>query len=733
MNLKTLILLIFLSMGYVSVAQQNNSLTAKKITGTLKIDGIIDEPEWNTSEEASNFRMNFPSDSAFASSKTSVKVLYNDSYLYISGHVLNATANAKPYVVSSLKRDFVFLENDAFGIILDPFNDHSNGYGFYVSALGVQRDEQINNGLTADATWDIKWYSAVQRNADGYVVEMAIPFRYLRFSKSLPAWNINFLRNDVSNNERSSWAPTPRNFLFPNLSYSGSLAFPELPKQTPNNISLIPSVTFNASQLKQDDINTKLKPSLDAKVTLTSSLNLDLTLNPDFSQAEVDDAQVNLGRFELSYPEKRLFFIENSDLFSAFGVSNDGSATLRPFYSRRIGLKQNPLTGQFEQTSIVAGARLSGKLTPNLRLGLMNIQTGGLNTADTNGTKAHYPGENFSVLALQQKVFSSSNIGFIFTNRQSFAKDSIGLPNYNRLAGLEYNLISRNGQWTGKVFEHVMFGPGKTSTSEGGFLNLSTRRTASFAGFSRAGKDFAPEIGFIPRNNFTNLYGEFSYITYPNSSFINNIQPVVHYKIYVDSAFNRTDHFYKGGFLVNFKNTALLYALFVGDYTKLQAPFNPSMNDGLSLPAGTAYNYRSMAFYYLSDARTRLYGEYYMQVGQYFNGTIAQFSGYLNYKFQPYGRVGVKYNASFIRLPQPYKGNDVLAIGPQTEISFSKKLFLNTNIQYTNLNSNLNYFVRVQWRFRPLSDLYVVYSNNQNTDLRQRQNQSLIVKFIYFL
>lgn len=752
--MKLYLLLLFLLVGS-ALGAQTRSVVATYVHRDLTVDGVLDEEEWVGAGVAGGFQMNYPADTSMARAQTEVRILYNDRYLYIGarlmrpkgeGRNIGVTGEGQRYVVSSLKRDFVFLENDAFGVIIDPFKDHTNGYGFYVSALGVQEEEQISMGTVTNPTWDIKWYDAVRRDSSGYTVEIAIPFRYLRFPGGVGEWNINFIRNDVGQNERSSWQGMPRNFVFPNLSYAGKLVWPRAPDAARNNFSLFPSLTNTASQEGREAVKNNLKPSLDAKVTVTTALNLDLTLNPDFSEAEVDQAQVNLSRFDISYPEKRLFFIENSDLFGSFGTDKQGSGVVQPFYSRNIGLKYNASTGQYEQTSLIGGARLSGKLNESLRLGVMSVQTAGHSSADAAGHELRYPGENYSVVALQQKVGSSSNIGVILTNKQAMQRDrtmpgdSINVGNeYDRLAGIEYNLTSRNGQWTGKVFHETEIRPlkngggPKTASTQGGWLNLSSRRWVGWAGFSRVEAGFAPEMGFVPRNNFSNFYTDISYTLYPKHGAIQNIQPVVDYRIWVDSSYRRTDHFYKFGSVVNFKNTGQFYALYVDDYTRLMQPFNPSINKGTAIPAGAAFNYKSFATYYQSDVRRRLSGWIYIQTGQYYNGHWLNWIGLMTYKIQPFGTIGFNYNLSFIRLPRPYSGNDVVALGPVLDLAFSKKLFFKSNVQYTSLNTNLNYFFRLQYRFRPLSDLYLVYTNNENMDTRTRQNQSLIVKFVYFM
>ncbi|MXV49586.1 hypothetical protein GS399_01265 [Pedobacter sp. HMF7647] len=735
--MRTIQAVFILLTSFNCLAQQgeNHTINAIAIENYVTVDGILNEEEWRDATPVTKFQLNFPSDTAKASSATIVRVLYNSSFLYISAELHNA-ANRKP-TVSSLKRDFPFIENDAFAVILNPFNDHSTGYGFYISALGVQREEQIFNGNMVDASWDIKWLSEVKSANDGWIVEMAIPLADIRFSQKIDAIGINFIRNDIGKNEISSWFPTPRNFTFPNLTFEGTLAWGKIPKPKAHTVHLLPSFTSNAYQVSQNAFHFKEKPSLDAKIALTTSLNLDLTLNPDFSQAEVDQAQVNLTQYELSFPEKRFFFIENSDLFSEFGVSKVGTTTLRPFYSRRIGLTYNENTGQFEQASIIAGARINGKLTKDLRIGLMSIQTASSSSSFENKV-THYPSQNYSVVAVQQKVFSSSNIGFIFTNRQAFGSDSSSKfgwnnKNYNRLAGIDYNLISKDGKWTGKLYEHVMFDEEHTSSGEGGWLNYNSKKLIAWAGITRSGKNFSPAIGFIPRTNFTNLYTEWDYLIYPKSKIINNWGPIIHYSVYQDSAFRKTDYLYKLGGVINFKDTGLLYLLLLGYYTKLLTPFNPSLNEGKLLAAGTDYYYKNIAFYYLSDARKNVFGELYLQAGKYFNGNFSQFSGYLSTKIQPFGTLGVVYNLNFIRLPEPYSDNNIYAIGPKADISFSRKFFFNANVQYTSLNKNLNYFFRIQYRFKPLSDIFMIYGNNQNTTTWQRKDQSLIVKLTYYL
>jgi hypothetical protein len=717
------------------------SLYATKIAKDLVIDGSLDETEWTEAETATNFWLNFPMDSIHAAHQTFARILYNEEYLYISAEIRQSKGSYQKYVASSLKRDFPFLENDAFGMVIDPFNDRTNGYGFYVSAYGVQRDEQIFSGTTADATWDIKWTSAVKHDDEGWTVEMAIPLRYLRFKEDVLGWNINFLRNDVIHNESSSWAATPRYFSLGNLAFSGKLNWQEKLVKASKNISIIPNITFRAGQDKTQDITTQIQPSLDAKITVTPSLNLDATINPDFSQVEVDQAQINLTRFELVFPEKRLFFVENSDLFSQFGVEKWGTSPIRPFYSRRIGLHYNKRSGLYEQSRILGGLRLSGKLTKDLRIGIMNTQTSQESlTVDEQTKQKFYPGQNYTAFALQQKTFSRSNIGFIFSQRQAMGSDStsdysINKNDFSRLAGVDYNLASVNGKWTGKLFHHMLFEKNVKSSAQGGLLQYTTKRTLSWVGVTKADPQFQPDAGFVPRAGFFNVYGELSYFLYPKKNKVNFIQPVLHYTLYLDSlAKVKTDQRIITGAQWRWHNTAYLYLLLFKDYTRLTTDFNPSRKeDALTLPAGTDYDYTYLRIYYVSDLRKKFSWHVYTDIGQFYNGNILMLSGYFNRKIQPWGLIGIDYNATFIQMPKPYENNKLYLIGPKADISLSKSLFLNTVVQYNTQSQNLNFYGKIQWRYKPLSDVFLVYTNNKSTNPWERQNQNLVLKVVWWL
>ncbi|MDQ6762205.1 MAG: carbohydrate binding family 9 domain-containing protein, partial [Bacteroidota bacterium] len=425
-----LFLLSFISTAVLSLyAQKKNEsfqLHIHRATQPIKIDGVMDDAAWQSAEVTSPFFMVLPMDTSLANVKTEVRMCYDDNNLYLIAICFKAAPG--PYFVESLRRDFNFGKNDNFLLFMDPFNDLTNGFSFGANAAGAQWDGTMYNGGSVDLNWDNKWVSKVKNYGDKWVFEMALPFSSIRYKQGVKSWGINFSRNDLRAPEKSSWAPMPRQFPTASLAYTGNIIWDESPPASGANISLIPYVLGGLSRNHENNTAAKFRrdAGVDAKIAISTAVNLDLTVNPDFSQVEIDQQVTNLDRFELFFPEKRQFFLENGDLFANFGYPS-----IRPFFSRRIGLN----------APINFGARVSGKPDKNWRIGAMDMQTG---TVGESGL----PSQNFVVVSAQRRVFSRSNIGFIFINKQSInyrtAPDS-GKPaysRYNRNAGIEYNLAS---------------------------------------------------------------------------------------------------------------------------------------------------------------------------------------------------------------------------------------------------------------------------------------------------
>lgn len=691
----------------------------KKAQEKIQLDGKLDEQTWKSAQVATNFWQSFPYDTSYCKSKTEAMMTYDDNFLYVAAVCYDSLDGE--YVVQSLKRDFSYPRTDAFAVYLDPLCDKTNGFNFTVSPYNVQREGILNDGGTMGVTtsWDNKWYSKTQIEPYKWTVEIAIPFKTLRYKTENKQWRVNFSRNDLKRNENGAWYPVPRQFNIAHLAYTGVLEWDSHPPAPGANVVLIPYgiVRGEEDYITKTGFQTKFNTGLDAKIGITPSLNLDLTFNPDFSQVEVDRQVTNLSRFTLFFPERRNFFLENSDLFERFGFSK-----IRPFFSRKIGLYNGKVV------PILGGARLSGKINQNWRIGAMTMQTEGVRDLQLDSY-------NYSVLALQRKVFARSNIAAIMVNKQAINGTDIQYGQYNRLAGIDYNLASKDGKWQGKLFYHHTFSPNKKAPDQNAhasWIMYNTRKIQVHWNHEFVGNNYNAEVGFVPRKNYTRLEPMAYLFFYPKSKTINNYS----FGLYSDMYFNR-----KGEFLdrlisvshaTNFQNSARIDISADDIYTYLFFPFDPSGTNSIPLPVGDYY-YKQINASYTSNFRKAFSYSSSVSYGSYFTGNKFTGIGEINYRWQPYAVLGIKAEYNQIMLPKPYKSADLVLIGTTIEVTFTNNLFFTTFLQYNTQANNININSRLQWRFKPMSDLFIVYTENYATQTIGIKNRAVVIKLSYWL
>ncbi len=716
-------LLVFsvLLCSLLSKAQKINysrQLQIKETNAPVKIDGSEDDAAWEAAAAATGFQMVLPMDTSKARVLTAVKMSYDRENLYLLA--VNYHAPGQPFMVESMKRDFIFGKNDNFLLFMDPFDDKTNGFSFGANAAGAQWDGVMYEGGKVDLSWDNKWRSEVKYYEDRWVFEAAIPFKSIRYKKGITEWGINFSRLDIIKAEKSSWAPVPRQFPTASLAYTGTLVWDKAPPDPGTNISIIPYVLGGVSRNYEAKTPADFKTAIggDAKIALSSALNLDLTINPDFSQVEVDRQVTNLDRFELFFPERRQFFLENGDLFANFGYNN-----IRPFFSRRIGLN----------VPINYGARLSGKLNKDWRIGLMNMQTASQQSREL-------PAQNFTVLALQRRVFSRSNIGILMVNKQSLNYNppdtaKFRYSPYNRNIGLEYNLASRNNQWTGKVLFLKSFSPGSPAASWSQAANLlySTRHWSLSWQHEYVGKQFIAETGYVPRNNYIKLNPAIGYLFLRKEGNLLSHGPKFSSTHYYDTKMRQTDFesFMAYGFNFRSQSTGTLWV--AHNYVELLAPFDPTNFKGDTLARGTKHNWNAFGTEYISKPQRRFTFGFSTRYGGYYsNGKRLNITTDLGFRFQPYVNIALNTSYNYIDLPQPWGKTTFWLIGPRVDLTLTNTLFFTTFLQYNDQLKNINLNTRLQWRYKPASDLFVVYTDNYYTAPLFVRNRALVVKFTYW-
>ncbi|NAS29714.1 hydrolase [Flavobacteriaceae bacterium R38] len=716
----------------LSLLAQKKQFSVKHINETITIDASLDEKVWETAESAKDFWQYFPTDSILAQQQTEIKMLYDDKVLYI-GIKVNTAGN--DYIVPSLRRDFRAGGNDNISLLFDTFNDGTNAFLFGINPYGVRREALISGGGSDlrgfNTTWDVKWKGESKIYDNYYIAEMAIPLTSFKFKEGETKWRFNSYRFDTQSNEQSTWEHIPQNQFIFNLAFMGDMVFEKPLGVSKTPFALIPYINTQAAKDFEEDTDfSQFKFGGDAKVSIGNGMNLDITVNPDFSNVEVDNIITNLTRFEISLPERRQFFIDNSDLFADFGDSRDAN----PFFSRRIGIAQDA-NGNSIENEIIGGVRLSGKLDQNWRLGFLNLQT---EKDEANEISSN----NNTVFTLQRKLFSRSNIGFIFVNRQAFGSDDFleEEDRYNRVVGIDYNLASADNTWVGRVYTHKSFSPDSRNEedfSAGLNLNYNSRRYNFGLRATYVGDDFRSDLGFIRRTDIFRLQPNITRIIWPEKGKINRhdiqFQPAFLWRPGLD--FQNTDYNISTSWRAEFKNTARLSAGINNRFTFLTSAFDPTGTEGaIPLPADRGYYYTSFNAEYQSDRRKVFSYRISPSAGAFFNGDIYSIDGQMSLRLQPNFSTSVNFNYNRIELPNPFPSATIFIVSPRFDVTFNKSIFWSTLVQYSNQSDNLGINSRLQWRFAPLSDLFLVYTDNYFTlNTFAPRNRSINLKLTYWL
>lgn len=731
--ISTSIFFVFLFLVSNLYAQSSSKpLTAKYITEPITLDGTLDEPVWQTVEKSSPFWQYFPSDSVYAKYQTTIQIAYDETTLYVAFKAESVDNN---FVVSSLRRDYSAIRNDNFTIMFDTFNDGTNAFGFGITPFGVQREFLLSSGGVAfenfNFAWDIKWQGESKIYDTYYTSEMAIPFTSLKFEEGATKWRIRPYRFNIQSNETSTLTQVPQAQLLGNLAFSEDLLFEKPLGRSRTPLALIPYVNaLSQRDFEEAEGEIKLTAGLDAKVAIGDGLNLDLTILPDFSNVEVDDIFTNLTRFEIFLPERRQFFIDNGDLFSSFGNFFNEA---RPFFSRRIGLARD-LDNNLIQNDIIAGARLSGKLDENWRLGVLNIQT----EVDKDNEIAS---NNNGMIALQRKVGKRSNIGAFIVNRERFNNYSFTEDNdrYNRVVGVDYNLANADNSWSGRYYLHKSINP----DDKGGNLSAEAITTYNknnwvfINDWVYVDQDFTADLGFVPRTDIFKMGNFAQRFFYPKNRevvnrnnvqllFINYFRPTLDFKL--------TDYTLRGTWETEFTNNAQITANVFNQYIFLTEEFDPTRTDGgTPLPANVGYTFSSANVEFRSN-NTKLF-TYGLNstLGQFFNGEQYSFGGNVGYRWQPWAQFTLDVNYDSIQLPDPYESANYWLITPRIDITFNRSIFLTALAQYSNQRENIGINARLQWRFAPLSDLFLVYNDNYSTTNFTPRFRSINLKVSYWL
>ncbi len=724
-------LVLFFFVCFCTYSQKQNKTTiVKYIDKEITLDGILDEPSWSEVIPATNFFQYFPTDTAQAKRQAQIKFMFDEENLYVG---IRVAAKGKNFVIPSLRRDFRAGGSDNITLLFDTFNDGTNAFVFGSNPYGVQREFLLSGGgnevRNFNGAWDTKWFEESKIYDDHYILEWKIPLSAFKYKEGETKWRFNSYHFDSQDNERNTWIQIPQNQNIFNLAFMGDIIFEKPLGKSKSPVFIIPYINTITSKDHLNGVtDDNLKFGGDAKLTIANSMNLDLTLNPDFSQVEVDRQVTNLTRFEVGLPERRQFFIENSDLFGDFGDQRDAN----PFFSRRIGIARDINNNNIEN-KIIAGVRLSGKVNNNLRLGILSMQT-------DEDIANEIPTVNNSVLSIQQKVFSRSNISMLFINKQT--TKNYGFLNeedkFNRVIGIDYSLASADNTWSGKYFFHKSFSPGINSNdfSAGMRTEFNNRLLNIRLSGVFVAEDFRSDLGFVRRTDILKMNPRFELKFWPKNKAIQrhrfSVTPISIWRPELN--YENSDYTIISRWEANFNNNSEIRFQMFNRFTKLYNEFDPTgTKNGIPLPANENYYYTSFEASFRSDQRKKISYRINPSIGEFYNGAKFSLESSLTLRLQPYFSGSIQLNYDKIDLPDPYPNASIWLIGPRLDITFTKNIFWATFLQYSSQRDNFSINTRLQWRVAPLSDLFLVYNDNYATDVFSPKYRSLNLKFTYWL
>ncbi len=705
-------------------ADGRRQIVATRAVTPVTVDGTLDDEVWRSATPSGEFIQSEPREGEPASEATEVFVAHDASTLYIAAYC-HDTEMARA-VVSEIRKDFVPENQDTFEVILDTFHDRRNGFMFSTNVEGARSDLQVaNEGRETNASWDAVWIVRTRRIADGWTLEMAIPFRSLRFERGDGhVWGVNFSRRIRRKNEVVYWSPVPRAFNIGRVSEGGDMA--GLPMLNPGrNLRIKPYVLGSSvREVRTPAFERNAEIGLDVKYGVTPSLTLDVTLNPDFAQAEADEQQVNLTQFSQFFPEKREFFLENSGIFYVGDAqrSNRRNPTPTPdedmllFFSRRIGL-----TPDGRAVPIFGGARVTGNVG-GVGIGAMSIQTRGF-----QGT----PATNYTMVRGRKNMFGNSDVGAFLMSRQAAGR----ADDYNRVYGVDATLRLPGGvDWSSYVVNSAAPGTAGSTHAWRTTVLWQAREGQIRSGLMEIGDGFVSDLSYYRRVGMRKYFLETGYRPRPEALQrlgVREVHSHINWDYQTDLHGSPVAKKLHQGVSIPMNNGAWIEPSFDVMFQQLTRPLRLSTRAPHIQPGG--YGWRQYQFRFNSDPSRRLSVAFLPTWGGLWNGT--QKTANVTATVRPSYRLSaaLAWQVTDADLPGARFTKTLTTL--RTNYSFSTNMYLDSLLQYDNDLRQFNANVRFNFIHRPLSDLFVVYNEQRFTTTTDpiAPGRGVIVKFTRML
>ena len=693
-------------------ARLSRIATAVRAAEKMTLDGRLEEPSWKLAIPATDFVQQRPHPGQIATQRTEVRFVYDDNNLYVG--VTCFDSEPEHIVVNSLQRDYPTQESDGVTLLIDSLHDRRSGFTFVTNPAGARRDQQISNDGQGNLDWNGNWDVKTSRNSEGWIAEYMIPFTTLRFSNSpSQEWGLQVTRRVPRINEEAHWSPLPQRYGNFRMSLAGTLKGLENIHQG-RNLNIKPFVSAGITQSRGADGRMQTVQSLsrlkdydggvDLKYSLTPSLTLDGTYRTDFAQVEADQQQVNLTRFNLFFPEKRDFFLENTGTFT-FGPGGN----LVPFFSRRIGL-----SAAGTPIPIIGGARVTGQIN-RYDVGFIAMKTDNLGLTPSN---------NFLVGRIKRNFLRNSYIGTLMTSR-----DSAISGDYNRVYGTDAHL-----QFFQKLeFDSYVLGsntPGRSGRNQARRFETGWRDEEFLvtAEYNDVQPNFNPEVGFIRRRDMKQYSSEFTYKPLiRQSESIRNLNFGTQFDYFAGSGSGKVETRTSENTIgVIFETNASINFIINQTFDRLAEPLRiPSGNPHVAIPQGD-YKFENYTGNFTTNQRRKIAGNGAYSWGDFYNGDHRQVTAGLAIKPNYHLTMNLTYDRNRISLSNG--GFTTELIGAKFIYGFTPRAFVNAFIQYNADTHLVSSNVRFNWTHHPLSDLYIVYNDTRNTLTHEARERAFIIK-----
>lgn len=718
------------------------SVRAVRVETPPELDGLISEEVWESISPAKDFVQQNPDEGELSTQRTEVRIGFDEHNLYFG--IICFDTEPERIVVTQNRRDGSLEDTDSVQLLIDAYNDGQNAFVFGTSPTGIEFDAQVTKagqtrgsgggparagggagaqraGAAAfNLNWDAVWRVRSQITERGWESEIAIPFRTLRYRPgSDQTWGLNISRNIRRRNELSFWSPVSRAFQFSQIELAGKLHGVEA--RTHRNLQLLPYVIGGLSQdfrRAEGRSDAEIDGGLDVKYSLTPGLTLDGTVNTDFAQVEVDDVQINLTRFDLFFPEKRPFFLENSGFFE-FGSPRE----VEIFFSRRIGLDDNR-----QEVPIDAGGRVSGKMG-KYQVGFLNMQT--------RHVDGRAPANNYAVARVSRELPNRSSIGVIGVNRQSVGdRETAGA--YNRTFGADANIgIGKYANWFTYVAGTRTPGLEDEAHAYSSRLDFDDATHRVSVSYLEVGGNFNPEVGFVRRVRFRKPSASYRYTYYPKKSAWRTIEPHAFFQNWYTLGTNDKEsgfeHYHLDSRLQNGGRLGLAYNR---NFERISKPF--LVFPGVTIPIGR-YQFGETIANFQSDPSATLFGGGTFAVGDFYSGEITALGLTGGVRKGQNLTWTFSWSRNNIDLPVGAFNTDLASL--RFNWSITPKSYFQTLSQYSNRTNQLSHNIRLGLLSTSSTGLFVVYNAGMlmrdymdpHSVERRIETQAFFVKFNYLL